>query len=75
MTFVGAIFIWVRDDIRDTKGTGVERCLWYETIGKWDAKKTGNPGRKTQQENVPVKASWFPQREFGALGYEGGNCL
>ncbi len=37
MAFVGAFFVMVGDDFRDTERLCVERCLWDEAVGERNA--------------------------------------
>lgn len=74
VAFVGAVFVGVGDDFRDAQGRGVEGGLGDEAVGEGDAEEAGDGGGGAEEEDVPVEAGGFAEGEFGALGYEGGDC-
>ena len=71
MAFPFAVFVGVRNDFCDAERVGVEGCLGDETIGEGDSEKTGHPSGESEEEEVPVEASRFAERELGALGNQG----
>ena len=74
MTFVGTFFVRVRDDFRHAERISVEGCLRDETVGEWNAEKACNTCGDTQEEYIPVEASWFAEWELSSLRDEGGDC-
>ena len=71
MAFALAFFIGVRNDFCDTERVGMEGCLRYEAIREGDSEKTGDASGEAEEEEIPVEASRFAERELGALGNQG----
>jgi len=61
-------FVGVGRFAGDAKRFGVEGCLRDEAVGEGDAEEPADAGGQAQEEDVPVEAGGFAEREFGALG-------
>lgn len=61
-------FVGVGRFAGDAERFGVEGCLRDEPVGKGDAEEAADAGGQAQEEDVPVEAGGFAEREFGALG-------
>lgn len=64
----------VRDLAGHAERIGVEWCLWYQSIGEGDSQKSRDARGQSEEEDIPVKARWFAERELGSLRDEGGDC-
>lgn len=61
----------VRDLAGHAKRIGVEWCLWDQSVGEGDSQKSRNACGQSEEEDVPVEAWWFAERELGSLRNEG----
>ena len=75
MAFVSTFFVRISDDLCHAQGVGVERCLWDQAIGEWDAKEACDAGGEAEEEEVPMETCWFAERELGSLSDEGGDVV
>jgi hypothetical protein len=48
----------------------MQRCLGYQSVGRWNTEQTGDEGCYAEEEEVPVETRWLAKGIFGALGDE-----
>ena len=65
------LFGGIRNGAGCAERRGVEGCLRNQAIREGDPEKAGYAGGEAEEEEVPVEAGGFSEREFGALGYKG----
>ena len=65
------LFGGVGDGAGCAERRGVEGCLRDQAVREGDPEEAGYAGGEAKEEEVPVEAGGFSEREFGALGYKG----
>ena len=68
LSLIFALLVEFADGFGDAEGFGVEGGLRDQAVGVWEAEDTSNACGQTEEEYVPVEASWFSERELAALG-------
>jgi hypothetical protein len=46
----------VNEENRDRRTTGLSLTLRNESVGRWNAQETGDEGRDSEEEKIPVEA-------------------
>ena len=59
----------------DCKGVRMNWCLRDEAVGHWEANNASNESCKTQEKEIPVKASWLLKGKLARLCSETAHIL